>query len=67
MPRPSFKDVKKGMEQVRAVHNCPKCQAYLEAIKEHQKLNHPKIEDQIEAFCERHKNDKDGLKYPGRP
>lgn len=33
--------LKQGQDRVKAVHNCPVCQAHLNEIKEHQARGHP--------------------------
>jgi ssDNA-binding Zn-finger/Zn-ribbon topoisomerase 1 len=45
MKLPNREEIKKAIDNVRAVHDCPKCQAYLNLIKEHQKLNHKDDKD----------------------
>lgn len=39
--RLTAQDLKESAKRAQAVHNCPVCQAHLDAIKEHEKRGHP--------------------------
>lgn len=41
MKKPSLIDIKKAMNNVKAVHECPVCMEHLEAIKTHKSMGHP--------------------------
>jgi hypothetical protein len=38
--KPTLKDFKQALQDVKNVHNCPTCKAHLDAIKAHQEQHH---------------------------